>query len=229
MDFQPNQNSSQLARRGSQVTGKLPKAQSLNAKLAALTDRYFGIDLNSLDSMSDEQLAAFADMAKDAERWLEIIPILEQHFQKIMQGQMEREQFYSSVQKAAAQAGKRIDNSILQTFLASKGYDTHLRLMSQKAHNGAGKIDAEHRSAVGLELKDFQSYLQLVHWKHQRSEKQIAQRLPQAQRNAQLQEQEQERKAYRKDLLTEGTQAANQNRQRRGFFGGIGEWFSGNR
>lgn len=229
MDFQPNQNSSKLARRGTQP-GKLPRVQSLDPKLAALTNRYFGIDLDNLDSMTDEQLAAYADMAKDAERWMEIIPILEKHFQKIMEGQVSREQFYASVQKAAAQAGKRIDNSILQTFLASKGYDIHLQLMSQKAHNGAAKLDADQRSAVALELKDFQSYLQLVQWKHQRSSKQIDQRLPQAQRNAQIQEAEAEAKQYRRDLLTQGSAAANQNRQRRGgFFGGMFDFFSGNR
>lgn len=226
MDFNPNKNTSAIARTGS---GKLPKVQSLNPKLAALTNRYFGIDLHSLDGMTDQQIGAFADMARDAERWMEIIPILEQHFQKIMQGQMAREQFYAAVQKSATQAGKRIDNSILQTFLAAKGYDAHLQLMSQKAHNGAASLDADHRRAVSLELKDFQSYMQLVSWKHQRQEKAIALRVKQQQDNAAEQEVEAERKAYRKDLLTNGTQAANQNRQRRGFFGGIGDWFNGQR
>lgn len=229
MDFNPNRNTSAIARQNNRQTGKLPGVQALNTKLSALTNRYFGIDLGNLDSMTDEQIGAFADMALDAERWMEIIPILEQHFQKIMQGQMAREQFYAAVQKSAAQAGKRIDNSILQTFLAAKGYDAHLQLMSQKAHNGSAKLEADHRSAVSLELKDFQSYLQLVSWKHQRQEKAIAGRVKQQQDNASEQEVKTERKAYRKDLLTNGTQAANENRRRRGLFGGVSDWFNGQR
>lgn len=229
MDFNPNRNTSAITRQNSRQTGRLPGVQALNAKLSALTNRYFGIDLQSLDGMTDEQIGAFADMALDAERWMEIIPILEQHFQKIMQGQMAREQFYAAVQKSATQAGKRIDNSILQTFLTAKGYDAHLQLMSQKAHNGAAKLDADHRSSVALELKDFQSYMQLVAWKHKRQEKIIAGKVAQAQLNASEQEAEAERRAYRKDLLTNGTQAADQNRRRRGFFGGIGDWFNGQR
>jgi hypothetical protein len=225
MDFTPNK--AAIVKRGNNGAGKLPPVQNLNPKLAALANSYFGIDLQNLDSMSDEQLAAYADMARDSERWLEIIPILEQHFQKIMQAQLAREQFYAAVQKAATNAGKQIDKAILQTFLAAKGYDLHLRQMSQKAHNGAARLDADHRAAVSLELKDFQSYLQLVQWRHQRQEKAIAQRLPQAQSHAELAEAQAEQKAYRKNLLTQGTEAANRNRQQRRGFGGVWDWFNG--
>ncbi|MBR8840293.1 MAG: hypothetical protein DSM106950_41460 [Stigonema ocellatum SAG 48.90 = DSM 106950] len=228
MDFQPTNSRALATRNKSNEAGKLPRVQSFNPKLAALTNRYFGIDLENLDSMSDEQLAAYADMAKDAKRWQEIIPILEKHFQEIIEGQLAREQFYAEVQKTATQAGKKIDSNILQTYLAAKGYDLHLKVMSQKAYNGAARLDAEHRSAVQIELTDFQSYLQLVTHRHQKQEKAISGRVAQQKENEEIREQEQEQRQYRKDLLQNGTQAANKNRQRRrGGMGGIFDFFNG--
>ncbi len=219
MDFQNNSAIVKYSR-----ASAIHKAHSLDKNLAGLAQHYFGIDLTRLPEMSDLELAAYADRAEAMDKLLEALPILEKHFKTLIDGQVRYEQFISNVQKDTASAAKSIDKNILDTWLLSKAYQDHVRLMGQKASNGLAKLGAETRSTASLELLNFQSALELVAHKHQQKAAEIKNKLPQQIERENLAAQERESAQHRKGLLTYGTKA---NKKPGGFWSDFWDFFSG--
>ncbi|MBE9128209.1 MULTISPECIES: hypothetical protein [unclassified Coleofasciculus] len=220
MDFNTNQ--AIVPYRGGR-TSALAKVRSLDPMLASMAQEYFGIDLHRLPEMSDEELGSFADRAQEMESLLEAIPILERHFKTLIEGQTKYEQFIASVQKEVAKNAKSIDKSFLDVWLTSKGYQNHVKQMGQKAHHGLRKLDTEHRSAVGLELLDFNTALQLVTHRHRRRAKDIRDKVPLQVERERLNDALRQQTQYRKDILTYGSKAKG-----KGFWGNLKDFFSGN-
>lgn len=202
----------------------IDKVQALDPTLTGLTKNYFGIDLKELPNMTDQQLAEYADRAQAMERLVEVLPILEKHFKTLIEGQVLYEQFVANIQKDAASAAKKIDQQILNVFLAGKGYQEHLKLMGDKARHGVLKLQAESRSAISLERMDFQTALQLVQRRHQNGARRIQEKIPQMERREAIAEQVRQESEERKDLLMNGTRS---NAGKKGFWQGIGDYFSG--
>ncbi|MBD1836145.1 hypothetical protein H6F61_26535 [Cyanobacteria bacterium FACHB-472] len=200
------------------------KVQALDPTLVGLTKNYFNIDLKELPNMTDQQLAEFADRAAAMDRLIEVLPILEKHFKTLIEGQVKYEQFVAEVQRDAAKAAKQIDQQILSVFLAGKGYQDHLKLMGDKARHGVLKLQSESRSALSLERLDFQTALQLVQRRHQTGAQRIQERIPLMERREAIAEQTRKESEARKDLLNNGTRSNSNNK---GFWQGIGDWFSG--
>ena len=191
--------------------------------LVERANRYFGIDLAALPSMSDQQLAQFADRATAMTRLKEILPILEKHFTTLIEGQVEYEAFVQRVLKQVSKGSKQIDKSLLDAWLLSKGYDKHLQLLNQKAGHGMAKLEAEHRSEYDLNRLDFQSAIKLIHLRHHNKAKAIGERVPQARRQLQVQEQLRQQAESRKELITYGTQG----KPGKGFWHGVKDFFVG--
>ncbi|MBD1903751.1 hypothetical protein NDI44_28105 [Trichocoleus sp. DQ-A3] len=95
--------------------------------------------------------------------------------------------------------------------------------MGEKAANGGRLIDAEGRSALTLERMDFQTALQIVARRHQNSARRIQKKIPLMERREALAEQVRKEKEERKDLIANGSRSS----QKKGFWQGIGDWFSG--
>jgi len=93
----------------------------------------------------------------------------------------------------------------LDAWLLSKGYDKHLQLLNQKAGHGMQKLEAEYRSEYDLNRLDFQSAIKLIHLRHQNRAKAIGEKVPQAQRQLQVQEALRRQAETRKERLTYGT------------------------
>ena len=222
MDF-PSNKSTAIVKYEGKKSG-IHKVHSLDKNLVGLTKNYFGIDLEQLPNMSDQQLAEFADRAHAMDRLIEVLPILEKHFQTLIQGQVAYEQFVVNIQKDAASAAKKIDQKILDVFLAGKGYQQHIRMMGEKAANGVRLIDAEGRSATLLERLDFNTALQIVARRHQSGVNRIQEKIPQMERREALSEEARKEKQERTDLLTNGSRSS---AGKKGFWQGIGDWFSG--
>jgi hypothetical protein len=189
--------------------------------LAERATRYFGIDLAGVPSMSDQQLAQFADRATAMTRLKEVLPILEKHFTTLIEGQAEYEQFVQRVLKQVSKGSKQIDKSLLDAWLLSKGYDKHLQLLNQKAGHGIQKLEAEHRSEYALNRLDFQSAIKLIQLRHQNRAKVIGERVPQAVRGMQVQEALRQQTETRKELLTYGTAG----KPGKGFWHGVKDFF----
>jgi len=189
--------------------------------LAERATRYFGIDLARLPSMTDNELALFAYRANAMTRLKEVLPILEKHFTTLIEGQVEYEQCVQRVLKQVEKGSKSIDKSLLDAWLLSKGYDKHLQLLNQKAGHGVQKLEAEHRSEYDLNRLDFQSAIKLIQLRHQNRAKAIGERVPQAQRQLQVQETLRQQKETRKELLTYGTQG----KPGKGFWNGVKDFF----
>ncbi|MBD1893166.1 hypothetical protein [Coleofasciculus sp. FACHB-129] len=200
------------------------RVHALDKNLVGLTKNYFGIDLAELPNMTDQQLAEYADRAAAMARLIEVLPILEKHFKTLIEGQVKYEQFVADVQKDAAAAAKKIDQQILNVFLAGKGYQQHIRMMSEKAANGVRLLDADGRSALMLERMDFQTALQIVARRHQNGTRRIQEKIPQMERREALAEQVRKERDERKDLITNGFRSS---ACKKGFWQGIGDWFSG--
>ncbi|MBD1899254.1 hypothetical protein NDI44_08620 [Trichocoleus sp. DQ-A3] len=198
------------------------KVHALDRNLVGLTKNYFGIDLAELPNMTDQQLAEYADRAAAMDRLIEVLPILEKHFKTLIDGQVKYEQFVAEVQKDAAAGAKKIDQQILNVFLAGKGYQQHIRMMGEKAANGVRLLGAEGRSAMTLERMDFQTALQIVARRHQSGVNRIQEKIPQMERREALSEQVRKEKEERKDLITNGSRS-----QKKGFWQGVGDWFKG--
>ncbi|MEP0859782.1 hypothetical protein, partial [Trichocoleus sp. DQ-U1] len=98
-----------------------------------------------------------------------------------------------------------------------------VRMMSEKAANGVRLLDAEGRSALMLERMDFQTALQIVARKHQTSVRRINEKIPLMKRREALSEEERKEKQERTDLIMNGSRSS----QKKGFWQGIGDWFSG--
>ncbi|MBD1890499.1 hypothetical protein [Coleofasciculus sp. FACHB-SPT9] len=222
MDFAPSKNTA-IVKYEPKKSG-IHKVHALDKTLAGLTKNYFGIDLAELPNMTDQQLAEYADRAAAMDRLIEVLPILEKHFKTLIEGQVKYEQFVAEVQKDAAAAAKKIDQQILNVFLAGKGYQQHIRLMGEKAQNGIRLLDAEGRSALTLERMDFQTAMQIVARRHQSGARRIQEKIPLMERREALSEQVRKEREDRKDLLTNGSRSS---AGKKGFWQGIGDWFSG--
>ncbi len=222
MDFS-NKKSTAIVKYEGKKSG-IHKVHSLDKNLVGLTKNYFGIDLAELPNMSDQELAEYADRAAAMDRLIEVLPILEKHFKTLIEGQVKYEQFVAEIQKDAAAAAKKIDQQILNVFLAGKGYQQHVRMMGEKAQNGIQLLDAEGRSALTLERMDFQTALQIVARRHQSGARRIQEKIPLMERREALAEQVRQEREQRKDLITNGSRS---NSGKKGFWQGIGDWFSG--
>src|SRR5579883_2291432 len=211
-----------------QAKGYNTRSQGIQSHLlphaGALTERatrYFGIDLARLPSMSDNELALFADRATVMTRLQEVLPILEKHFITLIEGQVEYEAFVQRVLKQVSKGSKQIDKSLLDAWLLSKGYDKHLQLLNQKAGHGMAKLETEFRSEYDLNRLDFQSAIKLIHLRHQTKAKAIGEKVPQARRQIVIQEQLRQQNETRKELLTYGTAG----KPGKGFWGGVKDFF----
>lgn len=222
MDFAPSK-STAIVKYESKKSG-IHKVHALDATLAGLTKNYFGIDLKELPNMTDQQLAEYADRAAAMDRLIEVLPILEKHFKTLIEGQVKYEQFVAEVQKDAAAAAKKIDQQILNVFLAGKGYQQHVRMMGEKAANGIRLLDAEGRSALTLERMDFQTALQIVARRHQSGARRIQEKIPLMERREALAEQVRKEKEERKDLITNGSRSS---AGKKGFWQSVADWFNG--
>ncbi|MEW6499636.1 MAG: hypothetical protein AB1589_45310 [Cyanobacteriota bacterium] len=222
MDFSSNKSTAIVKYEGKK--SGIQKVHSLDKNLVGLTKNYFGIDLEQLPNMSDQELAEYADRVSAMKRLIDVLPILESHFKTLIEGQVEYEQFVANIQKDAAAAAKKIDQQILNVFLAGKGYQQHVRMMGEKAANGVRLLDAEGRSALILERMDFQTALQIVARRHQSKASQIQEKIPLMERREALSEEARKEREERKDLLTNGSRS---NAGKRGFWQGINDWFRG--
>src|SRR5579883_2260379 len=189
--------------------------------LVERANRYFGIDLVRLPSMSDHELALFADRATAMSRLKDVLPILEKHFTTLIEGQVEYEAFVQRVLKQVSKGSKQIDKGLLDAWLLSKGYDKHLQLLNQKAGHGMQKLEAEYRSEYDLNRLDFQSAIKLIHLRHQNRAKAIGEKVPQAVRQMRVQEGLRQQAETRKELLTYGTAG----KPGKGFWHGVKDFF----
>ena len=195
----------------------LPHAGALTERAS----RYFSLNLAALPSLSDSELVQFADRATAMTKLKESLPILEKHFTTLIEGQVEYEQFVQRVLKQVEKGSKQIDKSLLDTWLLSKGYDKHLQLLNQKAGHGMERLNAEYRSEYDLNRLDFQSAVKLIHLRHQNRAKAISEKVPQAQRQLQVQEALRRQAETRKELLTYGTAG----KPGKGFWHGVKDFF----
>ena len=191
------------SRRGIQ-SNVLPHASNV----AGAIHRYFGIDLYGLPQMSDQQLAEFADRAREMKRLREILPILDRHFQELIEGQLEYEQFVQNFLKVGGAAAQKIDKGVLDAYLLSIGYNNHLKVMSQESAQGMQKLNAELQSTMSLNDLDFQTSLKLVQLRRQNRTKQIRERIPQYLEQQRRSEQQRLAAKQRRDLLTNGTESS---------------------
>ncbi|OUC15340.1 MAG: hypothetical protein B0A82_07620 [Alkalinema sp. CACIAM 70d] len=171
-------------------------------------NRLFGIDLARIGEMSDLELAEFADRAKRMKDLQQILPILEQHFEALIQGQLEYEQFVQRILKAGTTAAKQIDKTVLDAWLADQGYRSHLQHLNQEAHRKIGIMRAEQQSQQALGELNFQTTLQLIAMKHRRAERKEQERIPIARTKMMVDNLQANQQKRRMELLTHGTQGA---------------------
>lgn len=217
-------------RQGKSTLARLPQPQRRGIRsnllpqagnVARAIHQYFGIDLNALPQMSDPQLAEFANRAQEMKRLRQALPILDQHFQELIEGQLEYEQFIQKFLKMGGKAAEKIDKGILDAYLLSIGYNNHVKLMSQQSANGAQKLNAEFQAAFSLNQLDLQTSLKLVQMRRQTAQQQIRDRIPNYQKQQQISEQQRLANQQRRDLLMNGTQ------QQGGIWGRFSSFFSG--
>lgn len=192
--------------------------------LMARTRQITGVDLNRLAQMSDEEWGQIADRAHEMKRLVDALPILEKHFETLIQGQLQYEEFVQRVLKDAEKAGKKIDKLVMDAWLLDRGYSQHQQLMRQKAGLEANLQDAEFSSQINLNQLDFNTALQLVRLKHQRQADQVRQRIPETMRQMEFAEQQRLANQKRRDLLTYGSRG---NPSKRNWGDRISSFFTG--
>jgi hypothetical protein len=173
--------------------------------LTGVASKHFGIDLARLPEMSDQELAQYADRAIRMKKLREVLPILEQHFTELIEGQAAYEEFIAGVLKQVDKNGKKIDKAIVDAWLLDRGYTKHLHLLAQKGDMGASLQDAEFRSSSDLNNLDFSTALKIIHLKYQNQAHQIGEKVPKAIHGMQVADKLRQEKEARKDLLTHGT------------------------
>jgi hypothetical protein len=211
-----------LNRRNSSRRGIHSNVLPHASNVAGAIHRYFGIDVHGLPNMSDQQLAEFADRAREMKRLREVLPILDRHFQELIEGQLEYEQFIQKFLKVGGAAAQKIDKGVLDAYLLSIGYTNHLKLMSQESAQGMQQLNAELQSAMSLNDLDFQTSLKLVQLRRQNRQKQIRERIPNYLQQQQRSEQQRLATKQRRDLLTNGTE-----RSGNGIWNRVSSFFSG--
>lgn len=184
--------------------------------LVRMSQKYFGVDLDRVVSMSDDELSQYADRAKEMKRLLEVLPILEEHFETLIEGQIAYEEFNRRVMKQATAAGKKIDAGIVETFLNNRDYTLHSKEMSQKLGLGMQRQDNAHQSNMTLGQMDFQSALSIAAMKYAQRSRDIAQKLPIAQKQMELDAAQRTVQRDRRELLQHGS--AGQHQQGVGWF-----------
>lgn len=179
--------------------------------LTQMTQKYFGIDLDRVVSISDEELGRYADRSKEMKRLLDVLPILEEHFETLIEGQIVYEEFNRRVMKQATAAGKKIDAAIVETFLNNREYSLYGNEMSQKISLGMQRQDNAHQNNMNLGQMDFQSALSIAAMKYAARSRDIAQKLPSAQKQMELDQADRQRRQDRAELLKHGSGGRYQN------------------
>lgn len=172
--------------------------------LVGMSKKYFGIDLDRVVSMTDQELSDYATRAQEMKRLLDVLPILEEHFETLIEGQIAYEEFNKRVMKGATAAGKKIDAALVETFLNNREYSLHGNEMSQKVSLGMQKQDNSHQSSLNLGQMDFQSALAISAMKHAARSRDIGQKLPIAQLQTELDAQRRAEQQDRTELLKHG-------------------------
>jgi hypothetical protein len=176
-----------------------------------MTEKYFGINLDRITSMSDDELSQYADRASEMKRLTEVLPILEEHFNTLIEGQIAYEEFNRRVMKQATAAGKKIDAAIVETFLNNRDYTLHSNEMSQRTQLGMQRQDASHRNSMQLGQMDFQSALAIAAMKYSAQSRNIAQKIPIAQKQMELDEAARQQRQDRSEHLKYGSGGRHQN------------------
>lgn len=173
--------------------------------LKGVASKHFGIDLARLPDMSDQELAQFADRAIRMKKLQEVLPILEQHFTALIEGQVAYEEFISRILTQVAKGGKKVDKAILDAWLLDRGYTKHLQLLAQKGDISASLQDAELQSGMNLANLDFNAALRIIHLRHQNQAHQIGEKVPRAIHGMQAADKLRQESQQRKELLAYGT------------------------
>ena len=184
--------------------------------LRSMSRKYFGIDLDRVTTMSDSELSQYADRASEMKRLTDVLPILENHFQTLIEGQIAYEEFNRRVLKQATAAGKKIDNAIVETFLANQDYVHHGVEMSQKTQLGMQRQGIADQNTLNLGQMDFQSALTIMAMKTQQRQREIALKPYQARQQLDLDVARRAEHQDRVELLKHGNRGQHQN--------GVGWW-----
>lgn len=179
--------------------------------LTRMTQKYFGIDLDRVVSMSDDELSQYADRASEMKRLTEVLPILEEHFNTLIEGQIAYEEFNRRVMKQATAAGKKIDAAMVETFLNNREYGLHRDEMSQRMDLGMKRQDNAHQGSMKLGQMDFQSALAVAAMKHSARSRDIANKIPIAQKQMELDEAARQQRQDRSEHLKYGSGGRHQN------------------
>ena len=169
---------------------------------------YFGIDLEQIGNLSDRELAELADRAKRMKDLREIIPILEQHFTELIEGQLEYEQFIQRMLKAGTAAAKKIDKASLDAWLLDKGYQLHVAQLGSEADRKTQQMQAEHDASESLANLSLQTTLSIVAMRRRRAEETDGKRLPTATAQARVAEMQTTHKKRRMEYITHGSNGA---------------------
>lgn len=209
--------------------GAVKRTHALDPHLLGAAKHYFGLDLDRISELSDEEVGQLADRAREMKRLRDLLPILEKHFQMLIEGQVEYEQFLTGVQKEVEKGAKKIDKAILDTWLLSKGYQQHTQLMGQQAQNGLALLEANHGNAMTEHLLDFKSAMQISAYRHRLRVEGIQAKMPAAIERENLAEAERTEREQRRNLWLFGSQSRGGSLQKRGGLSGVWEYFTGGR
>lgn len=184
---------------------------SLDRRIAAISSQYFGIDLANLHQMSDEDLSKYADTAREAREFAKSLPILEKHFDEIIESQQAYEAFLAKLEEKISKSAKVIDKEKLKAFMSGEEYAHHLDLMVDRADQQKQLLDRRTESEAGLMASDFHTALKLIAIQHERKAQQIQQKIPDWHAKQQVVQQQRQAQANRVNLLKKGQQGNSSN------------------
>ncbi|WP_100899085.1 hypothetical protein [Nostoc flagelliforme] len=139
----------------------LVKSFDSTPEMKGLLNSYFGIGdfLAELPGMTPNQVAQMADQLDQLNILLDNLPAIEQNLRSYIEGVVKYHEFVNRCVKEGVSGIKKVDQSVLDIFIAHKGYLGDQKKLAADSSTAVAQIDNEVENYVDLQEHKLQAAL----------------------------------------------------------------------
>ena len=210
------------------------QAFGLTKDMTGILNFYFpGIDFDNLNRLTPDDIGQLRDVVEGFRWFEENLKEIESLMLEYIRQQVSFNDFKARLVKNAFKGAEKIEKSVLDLFLAHKGYTTHRQMLARKSDNQVALLEKRLEDAFHVEDEGLQVSLQIAAANKARSLEQLRLRPAEAEFRADSAAQERTRKQAIKDKIRYGSAGSPAARKTAtgnpngGFFQGVIDFFAG--
>ena len=212
------------------------QAFGLTKDMTGILNFYFpGIDFDNLHRLNPDDMAQLRDVVEGFRWFEENLKEIESLMLEYIRQQVSFNDFKARLVKNAFKGAEKIEKSVLDLFLAHKGYTSNRQKLAKKSDNVIALLEKNVADAFQLEDASLQISLQILAANTARKQKELALKPAENEFRQQFAANQKTQKQLIKDKIKYGTagnpadiyRAQSENQNSGGFFQGVRDFFSG--